>query len=390
MDFNPWRGLSGLPRSVKAICVAGLINRAGTMVLPYIAVWLIESRGFTPGEAGFAASCYGLGTLVAAPLGGRLADRFGAVAVMRVGLAVAGSLVLLVPLFGPRWALYCVLFVWAAFGELFRPANLVALSTLVPAEDRRVALSAGRLSVNLGMAIGPALGGVLIGLSYWLLFIVDGATSLAAAVWLWLVVRTDTQKQMDRGNSSAVGPLDFRLLYFLFAFLPLGLVFVQHSTVLLLFLVQDLHKTKALYGFLMTINTLLIVFTEVRLTTALRSWRASRALPLAAVLLGLGFLPLAFHPSMWMVIGGWVVWTAGEMIALPAGAAYVAELAPEGGMGRYLGAYQTMMSGVFAVGPWLGTLAFAHWGSFVLWIGTFALALLSAVLLAGLSQKRSA
>src|SRR4030081_3616282 len=104
-DFNPWRGLGRLPPAVKAICAAGLINRAGTMVLPYIAVWLIESRGFTASEAGFVASCYGAGGLLAAPMGGRLTDRFGAVRVMRGGLA-AGLLILLLPFVSGRWGLY--------------------------------------------------------------------------------------------------------------------------------------------------------------------------------------------------------------------------------------------------------------------------------------------
>ena len=388
-DFNPWRGLGRLPAAVKAICAAGLINRAGTMVLPYIAVWLIESRGFTAGEAGFAATCYGAGAFFAAPLGGRLADRWGAVVVMRAGLAAAGLSILILPFLGPRWVLYFGVFLWAALGEVFRPANLVALSTLVAAEDRKIALSLGRLAVNLGMSIGPALGGVLISVSYSLMFIVDGATSLAAAVWLWLVVRVDTPRKVARASSSSKSTrLDFRLIYFLVAFAPLGLVFVQHHTVLLLFLVEELHQPKAVYGLLMTINTLLIVSTEVRLNFAMQRWRASRALPLAALLLGVGFVPLAFHPRMWMVIAGWVVWTVGEMIALPASAAYVAELAPEGEAGRYMGAYQMLMSGVFALGPWLGSYVFGHWGSFVLWMGAFGLALFSAGLLAGLEWKR--
>jgi len=168
----------------------------------------------------------------------------------------------------------------------------------------------------------------------------------------------------------------------------LGLAFVQHHTVLLLYLVEELHQPKAVYGMLMTINTLMIVFTEVRLNFAMRGWKASRALPLAAVLLGTGFVALAFHPPMWLVIVGWVVWTVGEMVALPASAAYVAELAPEGEAGRYMGAYQMMMSGMFAVGPWVGSYAFGRWGSFVLWIGVFGLAMASAVLLAGLDRTR--
>ena len=141
--YNPWRGLGRLPAAVKAICAAGLINRAGTMVLPYVAVWLIESRGFTPGEAGFAATCYGVGAFVAAPVGGRLADQFGAVSVMRTGLLAAGLMILLLPATPNHAALYFAVFLWAAIGEVFRPANLVALSTLVAAEDRKIALSFG-------------------------------------------------------------------------------------------------------------------------------------------------------------------------------------------------------------------------------------------------------
>ena len=386
MAFNPWRGLERLPRAVKAISAAGMINRAGTMVLPYIAVWLIESRGFTPGQAGFASTCYGVGAFLAAPLGGRLADRFGAVAVMRAGLAASGTMILLLPFLPTRLTLYWGVFLWAALGEVFRPANLVALSTLVAAADRKVALSLGRLAVNLGMSIGPALGGVLIGVSYWLLFLVDGGTALAASLWLWLVVRVDTPRRAARTHKSQLAKLDPRLIYFLVAFMPLGLVFVQHMTVLLLFLVHELHQPKAVYGMLMTINTLIIVLTEVRLNFAMRAWKASRALPLAALCMGLGLLPLAFHPPLWLVICGWILWTVGEMIALPASAAYVADLAPEGETGRYIGAYQMTMSGVFALGPWLGAYALGRWGALPLWASVFALAALSAVMLARLDR----
>lgn len=385
--FNPWQGLGRLPAAVKAICAAGMINRAGTMVLPYIAVWLIEARGFTPGEAGFAVTCYGAGTVAAAPAGGRLADRFGAVAVMQGGLIAAGLLILTLPFLGPRWALYLGVFLWAAIGEVFRPANLVALSTLVPAGDRKVALSLGRLAVNLGMSIGPALGGLLITFSYGLLFIVDGATSLAAAVWLWLMVRVETPTHRTHASAFPAGKLDSRLFYFLFALTPLMLVFVQHQTVLLLFLVQELHQPKAVYGLLMTINTLLIVLTEVRLNLATRHWPASRALPLAALLMGLGFLPLAFHPPMWAVIAGWVCWTAGEMIALPASAAYVAELAPDGEVGRYMGTYQMVTSSLFALGPWLGSYVLGQWGPFTLWTGVFGVAVLGALLAGRLDRE---
>jgi MFS family permease len=91
---------------------------------------------------------------------------------------------------------------------------------------------------------------------------------------------------------------------------------------------------------------------------------------------------------MAVVVAGWVAFTIGEMIALPASAAYVAELAPEGEVGRYMGAYQLMMSSVFAVGPLAGTYVFQHWGAFVLWTGVLGLAVLSAGMLVGLGRAR--
>jgi predicted MFS family arabinose efflux permease len=396
VDWNPWRGLGTLPRVVKTICAAALINRAGTMVLPYIAVWLIESRGFTAAEAGFAAPCYGAGSFVASAVGGKLTDRFGPGAVMRGGLAAAGVAILILPWFRARWVLYAAVFGWAALGEVFRPANLVALSTFVAPEDRKPALSLGRLAVNLGMSIGPALGGVLISISYWWLFAVDGATSIAAAVWLWFAVPSSAssidgrRRLADRVQAKKRRVrFDRRLLYFLLAFAPMGFVFVQHQMVLLLYLVEDLHQPKAVYGLLMTINTVVIVFCELRLNFAMRRWPASRAMPLAAILVGAGFGMLAFNPRIEIVIVGWVAWTIGEMIALPAAAAYVAELAPEGETGRYMGAYQTVFSGIFAVGPWLGTLVYGRWGSRVLWAGVFGLAVASAGLLAGVRTRRT-
>lgn len=70
--MNPWRGLKNLPREVWILCAANLVNRAGTMVLPFLVLYLARNLGVPPGRAALALTLYGAGSLITAPLSGRL------------------------------------------------------------------------------------------------------------------------------------------------------------------------------------------------------------------------------------------------------------------------------------------------------------------------------
>ncbi|HYR55559.1 MAG TPA: MFS transporter, partial [Myxococcaceae bacterium] len=88
--FNPWRDLRGLPRDSWILALATLINRMGAMVLPFMTLHLTGNLGFKPARAGLALSAYGLASLIAAPLAGRLSDRFGAARVLELSLLSSG------------------------------------------------------------------------------------------------------------------------------------------------------------------------------------------------------------------------------------------------------------------------------------------------------------
>lgn len=75
---HPWRGLEGLPRQVWTLCIATFIHRSGTMVLPFLVLYLTQNRGLGASRAGAALTVYGIGSLLGQPLAGKLADRFGA------------------------------------------------------------------------------------------------------------------------------------------------------------------------------------------------------------------------------------------------------------------------------------------------------------------------
>ena len=156
------------------------------MVLPFLALYINKTLGYSLEEAGIAVTMYGAGAFLSAPFAGRISDRFGARRVMITSLFLSGVMLLVLMLVQSYPFILMATFVWAVISEAFRPASLVTITELVTPSQRKMAFSVNRLAINLGMSIGPALGGVLIIVSYPLLFVVDSVTSIAAGVVLVL------------------------------------------------------------------------------------------------------------------------------------------------------------------------------------------------------------
>jgi len=402
--WHPWQGLAGLPGDAWVLAGATLINRSGSMVLPFLVLYLTQHVGMSPSLAGGMLAVYGGSSLAAAPVFGNLSDRFGPVRVMRFTLVSSGLLMLVYPVAHHVAAIVGVTVLLAVVTEGFRPASLAMYSDLVAPERRKPAFALARLAINLGMSVGPALGGFLAERSFLYLFWVNGGTTLAAAsvILLWPFGR---RKHTALGTTVGPRPLaggagalaaaevesepqapagsawqDRRFLAFLLAVFPLVLVFFQHMGPMALYLVDGLHLSKQAYGWMFTINTLMIVFLEVPLNTAMAHWPHGKALALGAVLTAVGFGGLAFARGMALVVVATVVWTFGEMVLFPTMSAYVADAAPAHRRGQYMGLYTMTFGLAFAVGPWLGTLLLVHFGGGALWGASFLVALLAAFL----------
>ena len=93
-----WKDLRHLPRPVWVVAGSQLVNRAGSMVLSFLVLYLTRERGFSPEHAGFILFLYGAGSIVCAPLAGRLADRWGACPDDAGSLLLSGAMLLLYPL----------------------------------------------------------------------------------------------------------------------------------------------------------------------------------------------------------------------------------------------------------------------------------------------------
>src|SRR3954471_5752859 len=237
--MNPWRGLGGLPREIWVLFATNLVNRAGMMVLPFLVIYLTRELGFSVARAGLIFAVYGATAIVAGPISGKLSDRIGALPIMRVSLLSSGTALLLFPLARSFAAVVAVTVLWDACAEVFRPASLAAITHVVTAEQRKPAFALNRLAINLGMSIGPALGGFLATVSFRSMFLVDSATTLIAGTVLTVTHwRLSTGGGLPRSDGSdshlEVRSIfrDRRLAIFLVASVMVGIVFFQHEAAL--------------------------------------------------------------------------------------------------------------------------------------------------------------
>src|SRR4051794_8176848 len=157
---HPWSGLKGLPARLWLLAAATLINRTGTMVLAFLALYLTRTEGYTPGQAGALLAFYGTVAIGVAPLAGRLCDRFGPLLVIVAGLLSNGAVLLAFPFAHGPWIVLAT-FGMAASNETTRPASLAAVTAWSTAAERRMAFTLNRLAINLGVSVGPAVGGFL-------------------------------------------------------------------------------------------------------------------------------------------------------------------------------------------------------------------------------------
>ena len=391
--WHPWRGLERLPRAAWVLSLVTLVNRAGTMVLPFLVLYLTEGLGFDADRAGAVLAVYGAGAIVAAPAAGWLSDRVGPLRLMTAALVVSGGLLLALPLARSFAAVAAAVFLWAFTAEAFRPASLAVMTDVVEADQRKAGYALQRLAINLGMSIGPVVGGFLATVSFVFLFLVDGATSIVAGAMLVAAFRSGRVARVDEGPAVAAEPsrwgalADRRMLVFLAGAFPIAVVFFQNMAAMPLHLVRGLGYSESAFGLLLAINPVMIVFLEVPLNLAMADWPHARTLVLGSLLTAAGFGALAFatHPAA--IVATVVVWTFGEMLLFPSMAAFVAEIAPAERRGAYMGLYTFMWSVAFAVAPWLGTVALERAGAAVLWTACFACGAIAAGIFALAGQR---
>lgn len=379
--------LRSLPRPTWILFGGTFINRFGTFVMPFLAIYMTR-EGYTPTQAGLAVSSYGAGHIVASMVGGHLADRIGRR--HTIALSMLLSAVSMVALSQARTfpAIVTLAFVVGAFGELYRPAAAALLGDLVTPEQRVAAFAMYRFAINLGFAIGPATAGFLADRSFLWVFLGDAVTSfvygIVALVALPHGVRSPAKEEKS-GEGWRVALADRAFVFFLAATLCMTWVEFQiHSTFPLH--LERLGYASSVYGMLLSINGVMIVLFELALTSWTQRFPPQPMIAIGYGLGGIGMAMIGIANGIPMLALSIVTLTIGEMIYAPVTGAYVTGLAPERYRGRYMGLWHSTWSVGMLLGPSMGTLLYERDPS-LLWIACLVVGVVSSLL--ALAKPRS-
>ncbi len=352
---------SGLPRAVWVISTILLINRSGTMVLPYLALYLSDELALTEVNFGYLLSFYGIGAIAGAYLGGRLSRTAGAIRTQIVCLAFSAPLFVTLGLLRQFYSLALFLPLMALFVEAARPATTTATTELCPKHLHTKALALNRMAVNLGMAIGPVIGGAIYQYGFIYLVLINASFCSLAALLLmvyfgWqptkVVAEPISPSQQKRGDSPWRDKIYLGLLL---VNTLTGLIFFQVMGIFQVYLRDDFRWTEFNLGCLLSINTIVIVLAEMVLVDKLKNFNHLRVIGWGCLMVGLGFGIVAFGGGIAVAMTSVLLWTFGEMLTMPLSVAYASHRSTAKSRSSYLAAYSMSFSVCLVAAPLIGT-----------------------------------
>lgn len=365
----------GFRREVWILAIITFINRAGTMVLPFLSKYLKENLNFTYGEVGWIMVSFGIGSMLGSWLGGKLSDKIGFYKVMVFSLFTSGMMFFGLQYITSFWGLCIGVFCIMVIADMFRPAMFVSLGVYAKPENRVRALSLVRLSVNLGFATGPVLGGLIIlGMGYQGLFWIDGSTCILAILIFAYFVKEKKKipEHQDESDLPIVAKSVFKdkpFWVFLFISFTTAMLFFQIFTTLPLFHHEKFGLSEFETGLLISLNGILIFMFEMPLVSILERKQVNRIkiIFVGALLMVISFYVLLIDVWVGILAVGIIFMTFGEIFSFPFSNAFAMGRAPRGQEGRYMALYTMSFSLAHILSSKVGLEIIGHFGYSTNW-----------------------
>ncbi|MBT8280980.1 MAG: MFS transporter [Muriicola sp.] len=389
--MNSFKGLS---REVWWLALVTLINRAGTMVIPFLSLYLTQDRGFTLENVGVIMSCFGLGSLAGTWIGGKLTDWLGYYKVMTSSLFLTGLAFFWLQGLESYYAICAGVFILMVIADAFRPATYVAMDAYSKDENKTRSVTLIRLAINLGYSAGPAIGGAIIASSgYASLFWIDGITCLLAAGLLLVVLHPAKVEALEikTNDSPHSAYRNSSYLLFIAAMVLLGFIFVQYFSTVPLFYNEVRGLSEFNIGLLLAMNGMIIFIFEMPLIKYLETRPLSQIslMIIGIALTALSFVFLTFGSWIGLLVIGMILMTFGEMIIFPFSSAFAMKKSRGGKQGEYMALYNIAfsISHIFAHNG--GMQSIANFGFKWTWYFAIVIGILSIFLLMILQSRKA-
>ncbi|AZA59469.1 MFS transporter [Chryseobacterium shandongense] len=357
-----------------------LINRAGSMVLPFLGVYMTNHLHFSIENTGIVLSFFGIGSVLGSWMGGFITDKIGEYKVQSFSLLLSVPLFCLIPVFKTEVGVAAIILVQSIVSDAFRPANSVAITKYAKPENITRAFSLNRMAVNLGFSIGPALGGILSAISYEFLFFTNALAALMAGI-LYIIffkkrnklarLKAKKIKEVIEIKKDSSPYRDGKFLIYCFLCMLFSICFFQLFSTLTIFYKDTAHLSQQNIGYLLGYSGFVVVLLEMGLVqVAEKYFSLAVTMFLGTFICGLSYAMLGFDHSMLTLILSMSLLCVGEIWALPFMSTITALRSGKNNKGAYMGLNGISFSIAFIVTPYLGTMIAEKLGFTTLWIGT--------------------
>lgn len=337
-----------------------IVSSTGTtMVWPFLTIYASEKLLLPLAAVTSLMTFNSVSGFVSSVVAGSLVDRFGRKGMMVIGLFGMAIVYLGYIPAGEFWHFALLMLLSGSFNPLYRVGTDAIVADMIEAENRTQAYSLIRMGRNVGVALGPILGGLVLSRSYNIGFITASIAltffGLLTIFFLKETLQRDSNQRHEglrdqlRVISEALRNKAFSRMVGSFTLMEICATLMW--VVLAVYIKQNYGIAEARYSWIPTTNALMVIFLQVAITRITQKHSPTRVMPIGAAFYPAAMLMVAFSGNFWGFLLAMVVMTFGELITAPTATAYVANLAPPDQRGRYLGFFGLAWYVALSVGP---------------------------------------
>lgn len=352
-------------KSFTFLVFSQVIMAAGfSLSFPFLAVYLNTQRDIAMSFIGIFLALSVFFTSFAQILGGEISDKIGRKLVMQIALFLRGiSILFIAYLIKEKGSVALIMaahMIGVFFGSFFRPAanSWVADSTTPGQRVRAYGLL--RIGVNLGWALGPALGGFMAQSSYAMMFFYTFISNIICVFIIGIFV--DNTIVISSVNIEKLSFKTIRqvlahekFMRFCVAIFTMAIVMSQLIVSSSLYCLKYLNFTEVDVGILFSLNGMIVVGLQYFVSKYLEKIKITSGLAIGAFLSAVGYFIFGFSFTFSIAIIAVIIFTFGELAVSPGIHAMTANLADEKHKGRFMGVEGLFYQLGYSFGIFIGT-----------------------------------
>jgi MFS family permease len=373
------------PRQFWLLFWGMLVNSSGaSMVWPFLTIYLRQRLDVPLTTIALLFTLNALSGLVSMSFTGPAVDRFGRKGAMVLSLGANCAFMLALTKVD-TFALTAALMVLKGFTEpLYRVGSDAMVADLIAPARRANAYALLRMIANLGVAIGPTVGGFVTSVSYSLAFSIAAGAALCFALLVAVLMRetipqwpAEERERQVRGYGPVLRDRPFVTFCGIYTFA--GMAYSLMMVLFPVYLKENFGVPESSYGFIMATNAAMVVVFQYSVTRVTQRHYHLPVLAVGSLFYALGVGSVAWGTGFGAFLVSMIILTIGELIMIPTSTALTANLAPPDMRGRYMSVYGLTWGVAMGIGPVLGGVLNDQVAPVAIWYAGMAFGAVAAV-----------